>query len=105
MKRLPHWSSDRNCDGWTRGLGFDSRVGQSSVNWHRFFSSIENSETGSVVLGAADYLCSGSCFYQCFGSKSKSRDRVVLVQRFKEESDLSARSFVEVDKSEGNGPF
>uniref|UniRef100_A0A2H1W7F5 SFRICE_013510 n=1 Tax=Spodoptera frugiperda TaxID=7108 RepID=A0A2H1W7F5_SPOFR len=50
--RLPRWSSGRKCDCRTRGLGFDSRVGQSITGHFRIF------ENFSVVARSLE-LCPG----------------------------------------------
>ncbi|KAF9812858.1 hypothetical protein SFRURICE_016447 [Spodoptera frugiperda] len=36
---VPRWSSDRKCDCWTRGFGFDTRVGQSITGFFQFFEN------------------------------------------------------------------
>ncbi|KAF9795776.1 hypothetical protein SFRURICE_018904, partial [Spodoptera frugiperda] len=48
---LPRWSSGRNCDCWARGLGFDSRVGQSITG---FFLVFLSSSTKSEIV--SDYF-------------------------------------------------
>ncbi|KAF9802305.1 hypothetical protein SFRURICE_008987 [Spodoptera frugiperda] len=39
---LPHWSSGCKCDCWARGLGFNSRVGQTigSLLLHGTYNTI-----------------------------------------------------------------
>ncbi|KAF9787550.1 hypothetical protein SFRURICE_001602 [Spodoptera frugiperda] len=51
--RLPRWSSGRKCDCRTRGLGFDSRVGQSITGLFSDFS-----KNFSVVARSLE-LCPG----------------------------------------------
>ncbi|KAF9797006.1 hypothetical protein SFRURICE_006881 [Spodoptera frugiperda] len=52
LRRLPRWSSGRKCDCRTRGLGFDSRVGQSIAGLFRIFENF-------LVVARSLELCPG----------------------------------------------
>ncbi|KAF9822442.1 hypothetical protein SFRURICE_017717 [Spodoptera frugiperda] len=47
---LPRWSSGRKCDCRTRGLGFNSRVGQSITGLFRIFEKFLGSSTESGIV-------------------------------------------------------
>ncbi|KAF9794757.1 hypothetical protein SFRURICE_017447 [Spodoptera frugiperda] len=48
----PRWSSGRKCDYRTRGLGFDSRVGQSITLFFPVFRKFLSSSTESVIVSS-----------------------------------------------------
>uniref|UniRef100_A0A2H1VCE9 SFRICE_029421 n=1 Tax=Spodoptera frugiperda TaxID=7108 RepID=A0A2H1VCE9_SPOFR len=47
IKRLPRWPSGCNCDCRARGLGFDSRVGQSITGLYSVFRKFLSGSTES----------------------------------------------------------
>uniref|UniRef100_A0A2H1VB47 SFRICE_009395 n=1 Tax=Spodoptera frugiperda TaxID=7108 RepID=A0A2H1VB47_SPOFR len=51
VRKLPRWSSGRKCDCRTRGLGFDSRVGQSFFGFPKKISVITRSLELCPVYG------------------------------------------------------
>ncbi|KAF9796278.1 hypothetical protein SFRURICE_005197, partial [Spodoptera frugiperda] len=57
LLKLPHWSNGRKCDCRTRGLGFDSRVGQNIIG---MFSVFRKFLSSSGVWNCVQYIAIGS---------------------------------------------